>query len=188
MPLPRGASMPFAMAEATTHARSFEELRPTVLARLMEVRSSLDHGLARLEEGDARAQLESIVDHIHAFLATGDRGPLRGFLRSVMTMRAAEGLAAENLLHAVVGIGDVCVQVVDKSAEGSEGSPAERGEEVGLPRPGGSTPPERAGIAELVCALTHTNAVLTRLVVELIADELARRLLQRERMAAGSES
>jgi len=149
------------MADVSAHARSFEELRPAVLVRLMEVRASLDHGLARLDDDAARGQLDAVLDHVQAFLATGDRTPLRAFLRGFLAVRAAEGLAAENLLHTVVAIGDVCVQVIHR--------------ELGV----------APAASELAAALSRATAACTRQVAELIADELARRLAQREQLLDG---
>ena len=145
------------------HARTFAELRPAVLARLMEVRASLDPGLAQLDDGGARAQLQAVLDQVEAYLRTGDATPLRSFLRSFLTLRAAQGLAPDTLLHAVVAIGDTCVQVVQKTAAD----------------------------ADLACELTHTGAVATRLVVQHIADALARRTDERRALTeaiSGGES
>ena len=146
------------MAEASTHARSFGELRPAVMTQLMETRANLDHGLAELEVDAARAQLDAVLDHVQSFLASGDPAPLRSFLRSFLTLRAAHGLSPDTLLHAVVAIGDTCVQLVQQR--------------------GG------ASAAELACALPRTGAVCTRLVVEHIAEELARRSRQRDELEA----
>jgi len=149
------------MADVAPHARSFGELRPVVLTRLMDVRSSLDPGLAQLDDGGARAQLGAVLDQVEGYLRTRDDAPLRAFLRSFLTLRAAQGLALDSLLHAVVAIGDTCVQVVQQ--RGGQDS------------------------ADLACALTHAGARATRLVVEHIADELDRRTAQRGAPAPGPE-
>jgi hypothetical protein len=139
------------MPDEATHARSFRALRPMVLARLMEVRSSLDHGLAQLDETGARVQLDALLSQIEAYLAAADPAPLRNFLRSFLTLRAAQGLPPDSLLQAAVAIGDTCVQMVQQES--------------------GAT----TAAADLARALTHTGAVVTRLLVEHIAAELDRR-------------
>jgi hypothetical protein len=147
------------MADVVPHAGRFAELRPVVLARLMDVRAGLDPGLAQLDEADARAQLGAVLGQVEAYLRTGDPAPLRKFLRSFLTVRAAQGLAPDSLLQAVVAIGDTCVQVVQQT--------------------GG------AAAADLACELTHTGAVVTRLVVQHIADELARRTAAHRELLEG---
>jgi hypothetical protein len=146
------------MADVANHASSFGELRAAVMSQLMDARASLDPGLAQLDSDAAQAQLAAVLDQVQAHLATGDREPLRAFLRSFLTMRAAQSLSPDTLLQAVVAIGDTCVQVVQQ-----RGGPA---------------------ASELACALTRTGAVCTRLVVEHIADELERRTRQRDDLAA----
>ena len=132
----------------------FAGLVPAVVARLVEVRSSLDHGFGRLDEAAARAQLEAILSHQLSFLTTGDPALLRGFLRSYRAMRAADGLGPENLLHAVTAIGDVAIQIVQR--------------DLG------------AGMrtAEVVSSWARVSWSTARMVVEMIAEELAGRNAQ----------
>ncbi len=132
----------------------FAGLVPAIVARLVEVRSSLDHGFGRLDEAAARAQLEAILSHQLSFLTTGDPALLRGFLRSYRAMRAADGLGPENLLHAVTAIGDVASQIVQR--------------DLG---PGLRT-------AEIVSSWARVSWSTARMVVEMIAEELAGRNAQ----------
>jgi hypothetical protein len=145
---------------ASGHASAIAGLKPALLARLVETRSSLDHGFARLDEAAAQAQLEQVIDHQLGFLATGDSAPVRGFLRSYRAMRAADGLGPENLLHAVIAIGDVVTQVVQ-----SEMSTGQR-------------------TAELVSSWARVSWSTARMVVELIAEELAGRTRQLEELGS----
>jgi len=140
----------------------FAGLKPAVLTRLIEVRGSLDHGFARLDAAAARELFEAVLDHQTTFLATGDTALLRGFLRSFRAMRAAEGLGAENLLHAMIAIGDVTAQVVNKEL------------------------PAGPRTHELVSSLVRTSWTTARLVVEIIAEELAARTAQLGELGAGS--
>jgi hypothetical protein len=142
------------MQASPGHATVLAGLKPAVLARLVEVRSSLDHGFARLDDDEARAQLEQVLDHQANYLATGDPVSLRGFLRSYRAVRAADGLGPENLLHAVIAIGDVTAQVAQKELAAG------------------------ARTAELVSSLARVSWSTARMVVEIIAEELAGRLAQ----------
>jgi hypothetical protein len=152
------------MPDEATHARTFRALRPMVLARLMEVRSSLDHGLAQLDETGARVQLDALLSQLEGYLGAADPAPLRNFLRSFLTLRAAQGLPPDSLLQAAVAIGDTCVQIVQQE--------------------GGTT----AASAELACALTRAGAVVTRLLVEHIAAELDRRTGELRALDEGAPS
>jgi hypothetical protein len=132
----------------------FAGLKPAVLARLVDVRSSLDHGFARLDDAAARAQLEQVLDHQLGFLTSGDPALLRGFLRSYRAVRAADGLGPENLLHAVIAIGDVATQIMQKEL------------------------PAGPRCAELVSSWARVSWSTARMVVEIIAEELAGRVAQ----------
>jgi hypothetical protein len=148
------------MSASPGHASVLASLKPAVLARLVEVRSSLDHGFAQLDEAGARAQLEQVVDHQTAFLGGGDPTLLRGFLRSYRAVRAADGLGPENLLHAVIAIGDVMTQVAQKEL------------------------PAGPRTAELVSSLVRVSWSTARMVVEMIAEELGGRQAQLEELDA----
>src|SRR3954467_9985658 len=71
-------------------ARAYEALRPRILHRLLELRSTLDPSLGRLDDPTARAQIGAVLDHISNFIATGDTGMQRAFLHTFLAMRAAE--------------------------------------------------------------------------------------------------
>ena len=142
------------MPSAPGHAAVFAGLVPAVLDRLVEVRSSLDHGFARLDDAAARAQLEQILSHQLGFLTSGDPASLRGFLRSYRALRAADGLGPENLLHAVTAIGDVATQIIQRDS------------------------PAGARTAELVSSWARVSWSTARMVVEMIAEELAGRVAQ----------
>lgn len=142
------------MVPAPGHASVLADLKPILLARLVEARSSLDHGFARLDEAAARAQLEQVIDHQLGYLGTGDAAILRGFLRGYRAVRAAEGLGPENLLHAVIAIGDVAAQTIHREL------------------PAGSR------TAEIASSWARVSWATARMVVEIIAEELAGREAQ----------
>ncbi|MBA3458194.1 MAG: hypothetical protein H0T42_34250 [Deltaproteobacteria bacterium] len=133
-------------------AQAYEALRPQVLVRLLELRSTLDPSLGRLDEATARAQIGAVLDHIGNFIATGDFGLHRAFLHTFLAMRAAEAQSPASVLAMLVAIGDTAAQCAqDEGAGTTEG-------------------------AELTLLLTRVTASTARAVNDLIADELARRL------------
>ena len=142
------------MAASPGQAAVLAGLKPAILARLVEVRSSLDHGFARMDDDGARAQLEQVLDHQVGFLASGDPALLRGFLRSYRALRATDGLGPENFLHAVSAVGDVAAPVIQKELE-----------------PGPRT-------SELLSSLVRVTWSTARMVVEMLAEELDGRQAQ----------
>lgn len=135
-------------------AKAYEALRPKVLVRLLELRTTLDPSLGRLDEATARGQIGAVLDHIGNFIATGDLGLHRAFLHTFLAMRAAEAQSPASVLAMLVAIGDTAAQVAqDEGAGTTEG-------------------------AELTLLLTRVTASTARAVNDLIADELSRRLGQ----------
>ena len=132
-------------------ARAFEALRPKILQRLLELRSTLDPSLGRLDEVTARSQMNAVLEHLGNFIATGDVGLHRAFLHTFLAMRAAEAQSPAAVLAMLVAIGDTAAQVAQEEGAGtSEG-------------------------AELTLLLTRVTASTARLLNDLIADELDRR-------------
>jgi len=144
------------MSTVPTLARSYEALRPQVLERLLELRTTLDPSLGRLDDITARAQIGAVLDHLGNFIATGDLGLHRGFLQTFLAMRAAEAQSPASVLAMLVAIGDTAAQVAQDAAEASDG--------------------ERT---ELTLRLTRVTASTARAINDLIAEELARRSGQR---------
>jgi len=143
------------MSTVPTLARSYEALRPKVLQRLLELRSTLDPSLGRLDDATARAQIGAVLDHLGNFIATGDLGLHRAFLHTFLAMRAAEAQSPASVLAMLVAIGDTAAQVAQEEAAGT---------------PDG---------AELTLLLTRVTASTARGVNDLIAEELGRRVAQR---------
>ena len=135
-------------------ARAYDELRPKILGRLLEIRSTLDPTLGRMDETTASAQINAVLDHVGNFLATGDLGLHRAFLHTFLAMRAAEAQGPAQVLAMLVAIGDTAAQVAQEG--------------------GGGT----AEGVELTLMLTRVTASTARAVNDLIADELERRLSQ----------
>jgi hypothetical protein len=142
------------MSTAPPVARAYDELRPTILERLLEIRATLDPTLGRMDEAAATSQFDAVLDHIGNFLATGDLGLHRAFLHTFLAMRAAEAQGPAQVLAMLVAIGDTAAQVAQEG--------------------GGGTPEG----TELTLMLTRVTAATARAVNDLIAEELERRLAQ----------
>jgi hypothetical protein len=132
-------------------ARAYEGLRPKILQRLLDLRSSLDPSLGRLDEAAARSQIGAVLEHLGNFIATGDLGQHRAFLHTFLAMRAAEAQSPAAVLAMLVAIGDTAAQVAQEDGAGT------------------------AEGAELTLLLTRVTASTARAVNDLIADELDRR-------------
>ena len=142
-------------------ASAYEALRPDILDRLLELRATLDPSLGRLDEATARSQIGAVLEHLGNFIATGDLGLHRAFLHTFLAMRAAEAQSPASVLAMLVSIGDTAAQVAQEQGAGTT-----------------------AG-AELTLLLTRVTASTARVVNDLIADELGRRLAQHHEMAGG---
>ncbi|HVV84342.1 MAG TPA: hypothetical protein VHE35_14845 [Kofleriaceae bacterium] len=139
------------------YVAAFDELRPTMLARLVEVRASLDHAIARWPSEAAQAMFEKVLLGLQTLMASSDQALHRGFVRSFVALRGAEGLAPDHALRLLVAIGDVAIQVAK----------AARPDDTALP-----------------LAITYALRITARQVNEVTADELARRLAQRRQTEA----
>ncbi|HEX2691115.1 MAG TPA: hypothetical protein VHN14_31090 [Kofleriaceae bacterium] len=147
------------MSTVPTLARSYEALRPRILQRLLELRSTLDPSLGRLDDATARAQIGAVLDHLGNFIATGDLGLHRAFLHTFLAMRAAEAQSPASVLAMLVAIGDTAAQVAQEDAAGTPEGP------------------------ELTLLLTRVTASTARGVNDLIAEELSRRTQQTAQLA-----
>jgi len=137
---------------APTLWEAYEALRPKILQRLLELRSTLDPSIGRLDEAAARAQFGAVLEHLGNFISTGDVGQHRAFLHTFLAMRAAEAQSPASVLAMLVAIGDTAAQVAQ-----TEGAGTTRG-------------------AELTLLLTRVTATTARAVNDLLAEELDRRL------------
>jgi len=132
--------------------KAYEALRPRILHRLLELRSTLDPSLGRLDEPTARGQISAVLDHIGNFMASGDLGLHRAFLHTFLAMRAAEAQSPAAVLAMLVAIGDMAAQVAQEEGAGT------------------------ADGAELTLLLTRVTATTARAMNDLIAEELGRRI------------
>ena len=95
------------MSGVPSYVAAFEQLRPQVLARLIEVRGSLDHAIARLSADEARAMFEGVLHALSTLLVTGDHTLHRGFLHTFVAVRSTEGLGPDHAQRLLVAIADV---------------------------------------------------------------------------------
>jgi hypothetical protein len=142
------------MSTAVPVTQAYEQLRPKILQRLLDMRASLDPSLGRAEEATARAQIGAVLEHLGNFLATGDLGLHRAFLHTFLAMRAAEAQGPAAVLAMMVAIGDTAAQVAQESKLG----------------PGEGT--------ELTLLLTRVTASTARALNDLVAEEVERRIAQ----------
>lgn len=142
------------------HARTFESLREEVLGRLVEVRSSIDHAYAAVPDDVIRDQFDQVLGRMRVFLADGDAAKYRSFLHRWSAMRVGEGFSAENLIHSMVALGDLVVQTARRHL-GQTDETTEFSREV-----------------------VRMVALGARLIVDNMADELARRLEQKRDLGA----
>jgi hypothetical protein len=152
------------MATPADPSAVLEQLRPAVLARLVEIRGSLDYTLARLPEPDARERLDAVLRHLQTYVTTWDWRLHRSFLQTYLAMRAGEGMSSDDVLHVLVAIGDVAVEIVRGRMPDHPSTPA------------------------ILVALAKFNAHTVRAVIDLVAEDLERRRAQRDQLRAGSGS
>jgi hypothetical protein len=136
------------MSGVPSYVAAFEQLRPALVARLVEVQSSLDHAIARRSPADARALFEQVAHALSTLLATGDHTLHRGFVHSFIAVRSAEGLGPDHAQRLLVAITDVAVSLARAQY------------------PNDPT---------VVLAINHAARLTARLVNDGIADELGRR-------------
>jgi len=149
------------MATPADHAAMLESLRPAVLARLVEIRGSLDHALARVPEHEARDHFEAVLRHQQTYLTTWDWRLHRSFLQSYLAMRGGDGMTSDDVLHVLAAIGDCVIDLVRRNLAEHPVAPS------------------------LHVALAKFNAHTVRAVIDLVAEDLERRRTQRDQMRSG---
>jgi hypothetical protein len=130
------------------HARTFESIRPDVLDRLLDVRGSIDHTLSGIPSHVIRQEFDAVLGRMHAYLRDGDAARYRSLAERWVAFRLGEGATPENLIHAVVALGDVILDVA-------------RG-----------VLPAGPASAEFAREVSRMNFATARLIVETLAEEL----------------
>ncbi|HUH01591.1 MAG TPA: hypothetical protein VML75_06320 [Kofleriaceae bacterium] len=147
---------------AQHHAELFRTLRPDALSRLIEVRASIDQAFASITPEVIGRQFDMVLDKMQSYLYTEDPESFRSFAGRWMAMRVGSGEAPQNLVHAVVSIGDVVVQVAQARMNRADAG---------------------AQLADFARAVGHMTFTGCRMLVEHLADELQRRT---DQLRAGS--
>jgi hypothetical protein len=87
----------------------------------------------------------------------------RRFVSRYMAVRVGEGLSQEDLIHSAVAIGDVVVQVARETIS------------------------ESPGREQFIRAIIHMSFVHARMLVTLVAEDLAERTAQRAALLGGDQ-
>lgn len=137
-----------------SHAETFQTLRAEVLDRLVAIRASIDRSYERIPDDVIRGQFDVVLGNMAVYLDGGDAHRYSDFVRRWAAMRAGEGFAPENVVHAVVAIGDVVRLVAH--------------ERLGMS-------PDTSAFAR---AVTYTSGLAARTLVAELADELEQRMAE----------
>jgi hypothetical protein len=137
------------------YAQIFDSLRPEVLARLIEVRGSIDHAYEKIPQETIREHFDLALDKMYIYLATDDVSTYRRFVSRYMAVRVGEGLNQEDIIHSAVAIGDVVVQVAREIM------------------------PESPRRENFIRAVMRMNFVHARMLVAFVAEDLAERTAAR---------
>lgn len=133
----------------------FEALRPDALRRLVEVRGTIDSALSAVPAEVIGGQFDAVLTGMATYLRDRDAAKFRGFISRWVAVRIGEGFASDNMVHSIVAVGDVVIQVAKQKH--------------------GPTPEVQAFARELV----QLGFIAARQVVQILAEELQRRMSQR---------
>jgi len=125
-----------------------------VLDELLASRGTIDHVHHEMDESELRSHFEALLTKIQAFVADRESQVFRAYIRRWVTMRVSAGARHENLIPALVSIGDTAIEVV-RSGEG-----------------------DTDDTRELMRMVAQANFLASRVVVEVLADEFQRRRTQ----------
>ena len=131
------------------------------MLRLLEVRGSIDHAYTKIPEAVIQEHFDLVLDKMYWFLATEDASGYKRFVSRYMAMRVGEGFTHENLIHSAVAIGDVVAQVAREDIAES---------------------PRRD---QFIREIMRMNFVHARMMVAVVAEDLAERMALRARLTRG---
>ena len=143
------------------YAQLFENLRPEVMNRLLEVRGSIDVAYTKIPDPIMREHFDLVLDKMFTFLVSQDSSVYKRFVRRYMAMRIGEGFTHENLIHSAVAIGDVVAQVAREQL------------------------PESPRRDHFIRAVMRMNFIHARMMVAVVAEDLAERMNQRNLLTRG---
>lgn len=134
-------------------------VREQVLDELVRRRQTVDHVFHGVSEGELRSLFDVLLGKMAAFAADRDPRGLRSYLRRWVALRVGAGARHENLIPALVAVGDTAIEVArDQFGDTDE-------------------------IRALMRTTAQANFIAARVVVEVLADEYHRRRTQIETMA-----
>lgn len=108
-----------------------------------------------------RAQVGSVVAKMQRFIETGDLGRYREFVHRWAAMRLGEGSSPESILHAVTAIGDTVIRFSHDRDD------------------------SRLDFDAFARDVARASLWATRLVVEVLAEELKRREREHRKLVEG---
>jgi len=142
------------------HAETFESLRGDVLAKLVDIRTSIDRAYERIPDDVVSGHFDVMLNKMAAYLGSGDAAGYREFVTRWAAMREGEGFGPEKVVHSVVAIGDVVVRTAQKKF-----GPGER--------------------TDFLRAVTDATALSARWLVEAVAEQLSERSAQLAELEGG---
>jgi hypothetical protein len=150
--LPTDSTMAAAVVPSTAmrerNAALFESLRSEVVEHILEARNTVETGWSTSTPELLRQQLDGILDRMQQYLLDEDADRYRDFVSRWVAFHLGEGRSPEDMVHSVVSLIDVMVQVARRTL------------------PVGPT------TADLVRQLNRMSLVGTRLVVDILGEEL----------------
>lgn len=147
---------------AEPHAVLLASIRTDVVDRLVELRGNIDRAYAGVPERLIREQFDLILGKMEVYLRTGDAESYRTFARRWMAMQVGEGFEPESLLHSFTALGDAVVRVAQARM--------------------GAAPECREFVREVV-RVTYLG---TQIMVDIVAEELARRSVDLAALGPGA--
>ncbi len=144
-------------------AEILSTIRGQVVDELAGRRSTVDHVFHELGGEEVRELYETLVGKLQLYLSDGDPANYRAYLRRWVAMRLGSGARHENLIPALIGVGDAVTEV----AQDIDGDTDE--------------------VRALGRSIMQAGFLAARVVVEVLADEHRRRLRQLDAMTVSEE-
>lgn len=138
-------------------------IRDRVVDELAGRRGTVDHVFHEVGGDELRELYDGLVGKLHTYLADGDPASYRAYLRRWVVLRLGAGARHENLIPALISVGDAIAEIAQEVA--------------------GDTDEAR----ELGRSVMQAGFLAARVVVEVLADEHRRRMRQFEALTSPEE-
>jgi len=142
-------------------AEILASIRDEVIDQLVGARGTVDHVYHEMEDDELRSLFVVLLGKLGTYLQDHDPRGFRSYVRRWVALRVGAGARHENLIPALVSVGDTAIEVAQERE--------------------GDTDQVRA----LMRSLAQANFLAARVVVEVLADEYARRRLQLRGLTGG---